>query len=85
VSGRVDLGLIALDRGAIRDALAEFDGALAASPVDGRARLYRGVALARLGRTSEAITALRDLADTDDPESPRARAALTELIDPNTQ
>jgi hypothetical protein len=84
ITSRVVAGNVLLTQGAAREALAGFDGYLAASP-DGtlaeEARVGRALALQRLGRRADERAAWNDLLrkHPDTVQGERARGRLAEL------
>jgi thioredoxin-like negative regulator of GroEL len=75
VDARVQLGHALLEDGQPALALAQFDAALARNAVVPAARVGRGIALLRLGRTEEAIRLLEEAVEVN-PEPVRAHREL---------
>lgn len=77
---RHGLALLALDLEAA--AVASFDQALALAPGAARAKLMRGIAMARLGRRDEALADLSEAAQNGRPDERKvARATLASLAE----
>jgi len=62
-----------LRQGRLEEALREFEAALRQEPKDGFAHYNRGVALARMGRTAEAVSELRQALALDPGDTDAAR------------